>query len=156
MTPALGVNLRQVTLEAHLQFYKIHSNLLNMTRWMQVQSSVSGYKRITREDLRDFDWKARNVLDSIDQVLGYLPVSDQEPWRVRRALVSARSEQARLFEANWNEWHASGVKPKKGEAKPRQKEAIRLQSEIDALQKQDKELSPELEEAFSRWKSSSR
>ncbi len=70
MTPAPGVNLRQVSLEAHLQFYKMHSNLLNMTRWMQVQSSVSGYKRITREDLRDFDWKARNVLDSIDQVLG--------------------------------------------------------------------------------------
>ncbi len=141
MTPALGVNLRQVTLEAHLQFYKMHSNLLNMTRWMQVQSSVSGYKRITREDLRDFDWKARNVLDSIDQVLGYLPVSDQEPWRVRRALVSARSEQARLFEANWNEWHASGVKPKKGEAKPWQKEAMRLQSEIEAAEKRDKELS---------------
>jgi len=140
MTPALGVNLRQVTLEAHLQFYKMHSNLLNMTRWMQVQSSVSGYKRITREDLRDFDWKARNVLDSIDQVLGYLPVSDQEPWRVRRALVSARSEQARLFEANWNEWHASGVKPKKGEAKPWQKEAIRLQSEIDEVEKRYKEL----------------
>ena len=140
MTPALGVNLRQVTLEAHLQFYKIHSNLLNMTRWMQVQSSVSGYKRITREDLRDFDWKARNVLDAIDQVLGYLPVSDQEPWRVRRALVSARSEQARLFEANWNEWHASGVKPKKGEAKPWQKEAIRLQSEIDEVEKRYKEL----------------
>ena len=140
MTPAPGVNLRQVTLEAHLQFYKMHSNLLNMTRWMQVQSSVSGYKRITREDLRDFDWKARNVLDSIDQVLGELPVSDQEPWRVRRALVSARSEQARLFEANWNEWHASGVKPKKGEAKPWQKEAIRLQSEIDAVEKRYKEL----------------
>jgi len=141
MTPAPGVNLRQVSLEAHLQFYKMHSNLLNMTRWMQVQSSVSGYKRITRGDLRDFDWKARNVLDSIDQVLGELPVSDQEPWRVRRALVSARSEQARLFEANWDEWHASGVKPKKGEAKPWQKEAIRLQSEIDAVEKRNKELS---------------
>jgi tetratricopeptide (TPR) repeat protein len=141
MTLAPGVNLRQVSLEAHLQFYKMHSNLLNMTRWMQVQSSVSGYKRITREDLRDFDWKARNVLDSIDQVLGGLPVSDQEPWRVRRALVSARSEQARLFEANWDEWHASGVKPKKGEAKPWQKEAIRLQSEIDAVEKRNKELS---------------
>ncbi len=140
MTPAPGVNLRQVSLEAHLQFYKMHSNLLNMTRWMQVQSSVSGYKRITREDLRDFDWKARNVLDSIDQVLGYLPISDQEPWRIRRALVSARSEQARLFEANWNEWHASGVKPKKGEAKPWQKEAIRLQSEIDEVEKRYKEL----------------
>jgi hypothetical protein len=81
------------------------------------------------------------VLDSIDQVLGYLPVSDQEPWRVRRALVSARSEQARLFEANWNEWHASGVKAKKDEVKPWQKEAMRLQSEIDEVEKRDKELS---------------
>ena len=81
------------------------------------------------------------MLASIDHVLGYLPVSDQEPWRVRRALVSARSEQARLFEANWNEWHASGVKLKKGEAKPWQKEAIRLQSEIDAVEKRNKELS---------------
>src|SRR6266436_5298305 len=105
MTPALGVNLRQVTLEAHLQFYKMHSNLLNKTRWMQLRSSASGYKRISREDLRDFDAKAQDMLASIDHVLGYLPVSDQEPWRVRRALVSAGSEQARLFEANWNEWH---------------------------------------------------
>ena len=141
MTPAPGVNLRQVTLEAHLSFYKMHSNLLNMTRWMQVRHSAFAYKQITRKDLRDFDEKTRDVLAWIDRVLGELPVSDQEPWRVRRALLSACSEQARLFEANWNDWHASGVKPKKGEAKPWQKEAMRLQSEIDAAEKRDKELS---------------
>ena len=141
MTPASGVNLRQVTLEAHLSFYKMHSNLLNMTRWMQVRHSASAYKQITRKDLRDFDEKTRDVLAWIDRVLGELPVSNQEPWRVRRALVSACSEQARLFEANWDDWHASGVKPKKGEAKPWQKEAMRLQGEIDAAEKRDKELS---------------
>ena len=118
MTPAPGFNVNQALLSAQLSFYKMHSNLLNMTRWMQLRRSASGYKQISREDLRDFDAKAQNMLASIDHVLGYLPVSDQEPWRVRRALMSACSEQARLFEANWNDWHASGVKPKKGEAKP--------------------------------------
>jgi hypothetical protein len=44
----------------------------------------------------------------------------------------------------------------KDEAKPWQKEAMRLQSEIDALRKQDKELSPKVDEAFERWKSDSR
>lgn len=92
---------------------------------------------------------------AIDEVLQQLPASSQEPWRVRRALISACSEQAKLFETNRDEWHASGLKPTQDEAKPWQKEAMRLQSEIEALQKQDKELSPELEEAFSRWKSDS-
>ena len=55
--------------------------------------------------------------------------------------MSACSEKARLFEANWNEWHARGVKPKKDEAKPWQKEVMRLQSEIDEREKRDKELS---------------
>ena len=141
MTPAAGFNVNQALLSAQLSFYKMHSNLLNMTRWMQLRRSASGYKQISREDLRDFDAKAQNMLASIDHVLGYLPVSDQEPWRVRRALMSACSEQARLFDANWNDWHASGVKPKKGEAKPWQKEAMRLQSEIDTVEKRDKELS---------------
>jgi tetratricopeptide (TPR) repeat protein/DNA-directed RNA polymerase subunit RPC12/RpoP len=141
MTPAPGFNFNQALLSAQLSFYKMHSNLLNMTRWMQLRRSASGYKQISREDLRDFDAKAQDMLASIDHVLGYLPVSDQEPWRVRRALMSACSEQARLFEANWNDWHASGVKPKKGEAKPWQKEAMRLQSEIDEVEKRDKELS---------------
>jgi tetratricopeptide (TPR) repeat protein/DNA-directed RNA polymerase subunit RPC12/RpoP len=141
MTPAAGFNVNQALLSAQLSFYKMHSNLLNMTRWMQLRRSASGYRQISREDLRDFDAKAQNMLASIDHVLGYLPVSDQEPWRVRRALMSACSEQARLFDANWNDWHASGVKPKKGEAKPWQKEAMRLQSEIDTVEKRDKELS---------------
>jgi tetratricopeptide (TPR) repeat protein len=140
-TPAPSFNFNQALLEAHLQFYKVHSNLLNMTRWMQLRRTASGYKRITPEDLRDFDAKARNVLASIDQVVAYLPVSDQEPWVGRRALVSACSEQTRLFEANWNEWHASGFKPKKGESKPWQKEAMRLQSDIDAMEKRDNEQS---------------
>jgi hypothetical protein len=140
VAPGPVVNVNQITLKAHLSVYKAYSDQLNGTRWMQVRLSASGYKQISREDLREFDDMTRNVLASIDQVLGDLPASQQEPWRVRRALVSACSEQARLFEANWNEWHTSGVKPKEREAKPWQKEAMRLQSEIDAVEKRDKEL----------------
>jgi len=68
----------------------------------------------------------------------------------------ACSEQSKLFEANWDEWQAHGIKPTQGEAKPWQKEAMRLQSETDALRKQDNELSPKVDEAFERWKSDSR
>jgi hypothetical protein len=148
--------MRAAELGAGLSHYDSRSVYLNSNRWMQVCGDSSGYEHITREDLRLFDSMSRDALESIDEVLQHLGVSDQEPWRVRRALISACSEQSKLFEANWNEWHASGVKPIQGEAKPWQKEAMRLQSEIDALRKQDKELSPKVDEAFERWKSDSR
>ena len=50
----------------------------------------------------------------------------------------------------------AGVKPPQGEAEPWQKEAMRLQGEIDALRKQDKQLSPKVDEAYERFKSDSR
>ena len=78
MTPARSFNFKQQLLKAHLLVYKTDANRLNTTRWMQVRGSPSGYKQITREDLRDFDKQARNVLASIDQVLGDLSISDQE------------------------------------------------------------------------------
>ena len=107
---------------------------------MQVCSGATfGYEHIIPQDLRSFDSMSRDALGTIDEVLQQLPASSQEPWRVRRALISACSERAKLFEANWDE-----------------KEAMRLQSEIDALRKQDNELSPKVDEAFARWKSSSR
>ena len=62
MTSAPGFNVNQALLSAQLSFYKMHSNLLNMTRWMQLRRSASRYKQISREDLRDFDAKAQNVL----------------------------------------------------------------------------------------------
>lgn len=148
--------IRAAYLGAALSHYDSRSVYLNRNRWMQVCGDSSGYEHITRGDLQLFDSMSRDTLGTIDEVLQHPPVSDQEPWRVRRALISACSEQAKLFEANWDEWHASGINPPQGEAKPWQKEAMRLQSEIDPLRKQDKELSPKVDEAFERWKSDSR
>jgi hypothetical protein len=147
--------MRSAVLGAALSHYDSRSVYLNRNRWMQGCGDTSKYQHITAQDLRLFDSMSRDALGTIDEVLQQVPASTQEPWRVRRALISACSEQAKLFEANWDEWHASGVKPPQGEAKPWQKEAMRLQSEIEELQKQDKKLSPEVDEAFSRWKSSS-
>jgi len=141
-------------LGAALSHYDSRSVYLNGNRWMQVCGDTSKYQQITPQDLRLFDSMSRDTLETIDEVLQHLRVSDQEPWRVRRALISACSEQSKLFEANWDEWR--GLKPPQGEATPWQNEAIRLQTEIDALRKQDKQLSPKLDEAYERFKSDSR
>ena len=147
---------RSADLGAALSHYDSRSVYLNSNGWMQVCGDMSRYEHISPQDLHLFDSMSRDALGTIDEVLQQLPASSQEPWRVRRALISACSEQAKLFEANWDEWHASGVKPPQGEAKPWQKEAMRLQSEIDALRKQDKQLSPKVDEAYERFKSDSR
>jgi hypothetical protein len=131
--------MRSADLGAALSHYDSRSVYLNGNSWMQVCGDTSKYQHITPQDLRSFDSMSRDALGTIDEVLQQLPASSQEPWRVRRALISACSERAKLFEANWDE-----------------KEAMRLQSEIDALRKQDNELSPKVDEAFARWKSSSR
>jgi hypothetical protein len=131
--------MRSAYLGAALSHYDSRSVYLNRNSWMQVCGDTSKYQNITPQDLRSFDSMSRDTLETIDEVLQQLPASSQEPWRVRRALISACSERAKLFEANWDE-----------------KEAMRLQSEIDALRKQDKELSPKVDEAFERFKSDSR
>jgi hypothetical protein len=46
--------------------------------------------------------------------------------------------------------------PRQGEAQPWQKEAMRLQSEIEMLRKQDKEQSQKVDQAFEKWESDSR
>jgi hypothetical protein len=149
--------MRSADLGIALSHYDSRSVYLKSERWMQVCSgATSGYEHITPQDLRLFDSMSRDTLGTIDEVLQQLPASSQEPWRVRRALISACSEQAKLFTANWDEWHVSGVKPPQGEAEPWQKEAMRLQGEIDALRKQDKQLSPKVDEAYERFKSDSR
>jgi hypothetical protein len=142
--------MRAAYLGAALSHYDSRSVYLNRNRWMQVCGDSSGYEHITRADLQLFDSMSRDSLQSIDEVLQQLPASDQEPWRVRRALISACSEQSKLFEANGEKWQASGLTSTQGEAEPWKKEAMRLQSEIDALRKQDKELSPKVDEAFER------
>jgi hypothetical protein len=148
--------MRRAYLGVGLSHYNSGLEYLKGSRWMQVCGDTSQYEHITRQDLRFFDSVSRNPLEAIDEVLQQLPASEQEPWRVRRALVAACSEQAKLFTANWDEWQASGITPTQGEAQPWQKEAMRLQSEIEALRKQDKELSPKVDEAYERFKSDSR
>ena len=135
--------IRRADLGAALSHYDSRSVYLNGNPWMQVCGDTSKYQLITPQDLRSFNSMSRDTLETIDEVLQQLPASSQEPWRVRRALISACSEQAKVFEASW-------------EVKPSQKEAMRLQSEIDALRKQDKQLSPKVDEAYERFKSDSR
>jgi len=133
---------RRSDLGTALAHYDSLSVYLNRNSWMRFCGDTSKYQLIPPQDLRSFNSMSRDALEKIDEVLQQLPASSQEPWRVRRALISACSERAKLFEAYWNN--------------DTQKEAMRLQGEIDALRKQDKELSPKVDEAYSRWKSSSR
>ena len=116
--------MRSALLGAALSHYDSRSVYLNRNSWMRVCGDTSKYQLIPPQDLRSFNSMSRDTLETIDEVLQQLPASSQEPWRVRRALISACSERAKLFEAYWDEWHA--------------KEAMRLQGEIDALRKQDK------------------
>ena len=98
--------MRRADLGAALSHYDSRSVYLNRNSWMQVCGDTSKYQLIPPQDLRSFDSMSRDTLETIDEVLQQLPASSQEPWRVRRALISACSERAKLFEAYWDEWHA--------------------------------------------------
>ena len=101
--------MRSALLGAALSHYDSRSVYLNRNSWMRVCGDTSKYQLIPPQDLRSFNSMSRDTLETIDEVLQQLPASSQEPWRVRRALISACSERAKLFEAYWDEWHASGV-----------------------------------------------
>ena len=145
--------MKTADLGAALSHYDSGSQYLNRSRWMQVCGDTSQHDHITRADLQFFESVSRGPLEAIDEVLPQLPASEQEPWRVRRALLTACSEQGKLFVANWGQWQASGFKLTQDEVKSWQKEAMRLQGEIEALRKEDRALSPKVDEAFEKWKS---
>jgi hypothetical protein len=150
MTPAPGINYNQLFAKMHLIGRKPECQAkafeVNGTVWvMDPGSNAFHPQKITRTDLHDYNEKMSELLAAIDHVLeaaavaaaSEMPKEEERLWRADRAMVSNRYEQTKLLEANWDEWHLSGIKPKTGEAKPWQKEAARLQSEIDAAPKKD-------------------
>ena len=66
-----------------------------------------------------------------------VPGSEKEYLRVKRETSVAFQQLTKLLEDNWKEWHVAGIQPKAGEPKPWQKEALRLQGEIDKLKRID-------------------
>ena len=111
------------------------------TRWVKSPDANSYHpQKITRADLHDANEKLRELIAAIDKLRTDLdaqtlplPAAEKEYWRIKRETSGAFQQLTRLLEDNWNEWHVSGIQPKAGEAKPWQKEALRLQTEIDRL-----------------------
>jgi hypothetical protein len=118
---------------------------LQATRWIKSPDANSYHpQKITQADLHDAGEKLRDLIAAIDKVRSDLdgqtlpvPAAEKEYWRVKRETSGAFQQLTKLLEDNWKEWHLSGIQPKTGEAKPWQKEALRLQGEIDKLKQID-------------------
>ena len=115
------------------------------TRWVKSPNANAYHpQKITRADLHDANEKLRDLIASIDRLRTDLdavtvpvPAAEKEYWRLKRETSLAFQQLTRLLEENWKEWHVSGIEPKTGETKPWQKEAIRLQGEIDKLKQNE-------------------
>ena len=125
--------------------YVIALKRVQATRWIKSPNANSYHpQKITRADLHDANEKLRDLIAAIDKLRADLasvtepvPAAEKEYWRIKRETSVAFQQLTRLLEENWKEWHVSGIEPKTGEPKPWQKEAIRLQGEIDKLKKTD-------------------
>jgi hypothetical protein len=114
---------------------------LQATRWIKSPDANSYHpQKITRGDLHDAGEKLRELIATIDKLRKDLdaqtlpvPAAEKEFWRIKRETSIAFQKLTKLLEENWNEWRVSGIEPKAGEAKPWQKEALRLQGEVDKL-----------------------
>ncbi len=115
------------------------------TRWVKSPDANSYHpQKITQTDLHDANDKLRELIEAIDKLRSALdaqtlsvPAAEKEYWRIKRETSSAFQQLTKLLEDNWKEWHTSGIQPKSGEVKPWQKEALRLQGEIDKLKQID-------------------
>jgi hypothetical protein len=118
---------------------------LQATRWIKSPDANSYHpQKITQADLHEAGEKLRDLIAAIDKVRSDLdaqtlpvPAAEKEYWRVKRETSGAFQQLTKLLEDNWKEWHLSGIQPRTGEAKPWQKEALRLQGEIDKLKQSD-------------------
>jgi hypothetical protein len=118
---------------------------LQATRWVKSPDANSYHpQKITQADLHDAGEKLAELIAAIDKLRADLeaatepvPASEKEYWRIKRETSGVFQQLTRLLEDNWKEWHVSGIQPKTGEAKPWQKEALRLQTEIDKLKQID-------------------
>jgi hypothetical protein len=142
-----GNNFKLLTLHmlAAVVPYRIALDELQETRWIK-SADANAYhpQKITRADLHDAGEKLRKLIATIDKVRKDLdaqtlpvPASEKEYWRIKHETSIASQQLTKLLEDNWKEWHVSGIQPKTGEPKPWQKEALRLQGEIDKLKQID-------------------
>ena len=114
---------------------------LQETRWVKSPNANAYHpQKITRADLHDANEKLRALIASIDRLRADLdavtvpvPAAEKEYWRLKRETSLAFQQLTGLLEENWKEWHVSGIEPKTGEIKSWQKEAGRLQGEVDKL-----------------------
>jgi hypothetical protein len=146
ITPAPGINYNQLFANMHLIGAKPECSFkameANSTAWVRDHDADAYHpQKITRADLHDYNAKMSELLEMIDRTLKDIQASENPKeaageWQANRAAVSIRFEQTKLLEANWDEWHLSGMQPTAGDPKPWQKEAVRLQHEIDTARKE--------------------
>jgi hypothetical protein len=118
---------------------------LQATRWIKSPDANSYHpQKISSTDLHDANEKLRELIATIDKLRADLdaqtlpvPASEKEYWRIKHETSVAFRQLTKLLEDNWQEWHVSGIQPGTGEGKPWQKEALRLQTEIDKLKQID-------------------
>jgi hypothetical protein len=144
-----GNNFDQVALQTHMLpavgDYVIALKRVQATRWVKSPDANAYHpQKITRVDLHDANEKLRDLIATIDKLRTDLdaqnlpvPVAEKDYWQVKRETSIAFQRLTTLLEENWKEWHVSGIQPKTGEAKPWQKEALRLQAEIDKLKQNE-------------------
>jgi hypothetical protein len=140
-----GKSMDELVLKTHLLSaiadYERALSRLQQTRWIKSPDANAYHpQKITRADLHDANEKLREFIAAVDKVIADLnavtvpvPANEKEYWRIKRETSVAFQQLTKLLEDNWKEWHVSGIQPKTGEAKPWQKEALRLQGEIDKL-----------------------
>jgi len=121
--------------------YVLARDRLQQTRWVKSPDANAYHpQRITAADLHDAGEKLRLLIASVDKVVADLnassvpvPATEIEFWRAKREISVLFQQLTNLLEVHWREWHLTGIEPRTGEPKPWQKEAVRLQTEIDKL-----------------------
>jgi hypothetical protein len=151
-TSSSASDMNTLALQTHLlpaiADYTQARDRLQQTRWVKSPDANSYHpQKITATDLHDAGEKMRPFIASVDKIIADLnastvavPAAEKEFWRAKREVTVLFQELTKLLEVHWNEWHVSGIEPRTGEAKPWQKEALRLQAAIDKL-KEDKQTS---------------
>jgi hypothetical protein len=142
-------NFDQLALQTHMlpavTDYVTALKRLQATRWIKSPDAKSYHpQKITRADLHDPNEKLRDLIAAIDKLRADLdaqtlpvPAAEKEYWRIKRETSLAFQQLTGILEENWKEWHVTGIQPKTSEAKPWQKEALRLQGEVDKLKQID-------------------
>ena len=140
-----GANFDELALQTRMlpavADYTAALKRLQATRWVKSPDANAYHpQKISRADLHDAGEKLREVIAAIDKLRAGLdaqtvpvPAAEKEFWRIKRETSLTFQQLTGILEENWKEWHESGIQPKTGEAKPWQKEALRLQGEIDKL-----------------------